>query len=63
MRNFYIIYDYTINSNYHMPKEEQDFLNTLKNKLSGQFKIKEIDILDGRGIILAGDKASSFSLN
>ncbi len=56
MKNFYIICDFTINSNYHMPKEEQDFLDKLKNKLSGQFKIKEIDILDGRGIILAGVK-------
>lgn len=51
---FYIVCDYTINSNYHMPKEEKDFIDSLIKKLHGQFRFKNIDILDGKGIIIYG---------
>lgn len=54
--NFYIVCDYTINSNYHMPKEEQDFLNKLTRKLKNKFNFKRFEILDGRGIILSGKR-------
>ena len=53
---FYIVCDYTINSNYHMPKEEQDFINNLIKRLRGKFKFKSIDILEGKGIIIYGDR-------
>jgi len=52
--NFYLVCDYTINSNYHMPKEEQDFIDNLINKLKNRFRFKKIDILEGRGIIVYG---------
>ena len=52
--SFYLICDYTINSNYHMPKEEQEFIDKLINKLKPVFKFKKFDILDGRGIIIYG---------
>lgn len=55
-RNFYIVCDYTINSNYHMPKEEQDFINKLLRKLNGQFKFKRFEILSGDGIIVCGER-------
>ena len=55
-KNFYIICNYTINSNFHLPKEEKDFLNNLKNRVRGNFKIKCFEILDGKGIILQGSK-------
>ena len=55
-RNFYIICDYTINSNYHMPKEEQDFINELLRRLNGQFKFKRFEILGGDGIIICGER-------
>lgn len=55
-KNFYIVCDYTINSNYHMPKEEQDFINKLLNRLSGQFKFKRFEILGGDGIIIYGER-------
>lgn len=55
-KNFYIVCDYTINSNYHMPKEEQDFINRLIRKLSGQFKFKRFEILGGDGIIVCGER-------
>ena len=54
--SFYLICDFTINNNYHMPKEEQDFLNKLINKLKSVFKFKKFDILEGRGIIIYGVK-------
>lgn len=54
--DFYIVCDYTINSNFHMPKEEQDFLNKLENKLKPKFYFKHFDILDGRGIIISGKR-------
>ena len=54
--NFYLICDYTINSNYHMPKEEQDFIDNLINKLKNHFRFKKIDILDGKGIIVYGER-------
>ncbi|MBO5948079.1 hypothetical protein J6Q66_04515 [bacterium] len=52
--NFYLVCDYTINSNYHMPKEEQDFIDNIMNKLKNRFRFKKIDILEGRGIIVYG---------
>ena len=55
-RNFYIVCDYTINSNYHMPKEEQDFINNLLRRLNGQFKFKRFEILGGDGIIICGER-------
>ena len=55
-RNFYIVCDYTINSNYHMPKEEQDFINKLLRRLNGQFKFKRFKILGGDGIIICGER-------
>lgn len=55
-RNFYIICDYTINSNYHIPKEEQDFINKLLRRLHGQFKFKRFEILSGDGIIICGER-------
>ncbi len=55
-KNFYIVCDYTINSNFHMPKEEQDFLNRLLNQLRGNFKFKRFEILDGNGIIICGER-------
>ena len=54
--NFYLVCDYTINSNYHMPKEEQDFIDKLLRKLKGIFKFKRFEILDGKGIIIVGEK-------
>lgn len=54
--NFYIVCDYTINSNYHMPKEEQDFINKLLRKLKEQFKFKHFEILSGNGIIIYGER-------
>ena len=56
MKNFYIVCDYTINSNYHMPKEEQDFLNSLQQELRDIFKFKQFDILEGNGIIITGER-------
>lgn len=56
MNNFYIVCDYTINSNLHMPKEEQDFLKKMKNKLRGQFRFKQYEILNGSGIIISGER-------
>lgn len=53
--NFYIIYDYTINNNYHMPKEEMDFLKSLRRKLNS-FHYNSFEILDGKGIIMSGRK-------
>lgn len=52
--NFYLVCDYTINSNYHMPKEEQDFIDNLINRLKNRFRFKKIDILESRGIIVYG---------
>ena len=53
--NFYIICDYTINNNYHMPKEEMDFLKSLRRKLNS-FHYNSFEILDGKGIILSGKR-------
>ena len=53
--NFYIICDYTINKNYHMPKEEMDFLKSLKRKLNS-FNYNSFEILDEKGIIMSGRK-------
>lgn len=55
-KNFYIVCDYTINSNYHMPKEELDFIDKLLRKISGQFKFKRFEILGGDGIIVCGER-------
>lgn len=55
-QNFYIVCDYTINNNYHMPKEEQNFLAKLLRTLSAYFSFKRFEILDGRGIIISAIK-------
>lgn len=55
-RNFYIVCDYTVNNNFHMPKEEINFLNRLIRKLRGSFSFKRFEILDGKGIILQGSR-------
>lgn len=52
--DFYIVCDFTINSNYHMPKEEQEFIDNLIAKLKKHFRFEKFDILEGRGIIIHG---------
>lgn len=54
--DFYIICDYTINNNFHMRTEEISFLSRLTKKLNNNFKFKQFDILDGRGIIILGKR-------
>ena len=54
-RTFYLVCNYTINKNFHMPKEELNFLNKLLEKLNGIFKFKCFEILDGKGIIVCGE--------
>ncbi len=39
-----------------MPKEEQDFINKLLRRLTGQFKFKRFEILGGDGIIICGER-------
>lgn len=51
-RNFYLICDYTINNNYHIPSEEQEFITVLEKELRKTFKFKHFEILDGKGIII-----------
>lgn len=53
--NFFILCDWTINSNYHLPKTEKDFLNKFCIKLSSKFTFKSFEILDGKGIIICGE--------
>lgn len=53
---FYLVCDYTINNNYHMPSEEQDFIDKLLKELKSSYNFKCFDILDGRGIIVVGNK-------
>ena len=53
---FYLLCDYTINSNYHMPKEEQDFIKKLTNKLKNIFKFKRFEFLERRGILIHGER-------
>ena len=53
---FYLVCDYTINSNFHMPSTEQDFIDSLIKKLKPYFKINRFEILDGKGIIISGRK-------
>ncbi len=54
--NFFIVCNFTINSNYHMPKIELNFINNLIKHLRSQFKFKRFEILDGDGIIVCGVK-------
>lgn len=54
-KNFYIVCDFTINSTYHMPKEEMNFLNRLIKALNNNFKFKHFEILSGDGIIIYGE--------
>lgn len=49
---FYLVCDYTINSNFHMPTVEQEFINNLIKKLKQYFEAKRYEILDGKGIII-----------
>ncbi|MGN0787502.1 MAG: hypothetical protein ACI4L6_00325 [Candidatus Onthoplasma sp.] len=53
---FYLVCDYTINSNFHMPSTEQDFIDSLIKKLKPYFKINHFEILDGKCIIISGRK-------
>lgn len=53
---FYLICNYTINSNFHMPTVEQAFINKLVNKLKKTFSFKRFEILEGRGIIISAKK-------
>lgn len=39
-----------------MPKEEQEFIKMLLNKLRGNFKFKQFEILNGNGIIVCGER-------
>lgn len=55
-RNFYLICDYTINNNFHMPSEEQEFITQLEKELKRFFKFKHFEILDGKGIIIYGNR-------
>ena len=54
--NFYIVCDYTINSNFHMPKVEKQFIRRLKNTLRGNFHFKSFEIIGGDGIIVMGER-------
>lgn len=49
---FYLVCDYTINSNFHMVAVEQEFIDNLLKKLKQYFKTKRYEILDGKGIII-----------
>ena len=49
---FYFVCDFTINSNFHMPTVEREFINNLIKKLESHFSFKCFDILDGAGIIV-----------
>lgn len=53
--NFYLVCDYTINNNFHMPKEEVDFINKLIYRFKENFKFKRFEILDGKGIIVCAN--------
>jgi hypothetical protein len=55
-KNFYFVCNYTINSNFHLPSTEMDFIDKLVRKLKVKFNIKKFDIMDGKGIIIQGDK-------
>ena len=45
--DFYIVCDFTINSNYHMPKEEQEFIDNLIAKLKNTFVLKSLTFWKG----------------
>ena len=49
---FYLVCDYTINSNFYMPALEQEFLDNLIKKLKQYFNTKCYEIIDGKGIII-----------
>lgn len=53
---FYIVCDYTINNNFHMPSEEQSFINNFIKKMNANFKFKCFEILEGKGIIVLGER-------
>ncbi len=55
-KNFYIVCDYTINNNFHMPNEENEFLKQLMKELKRYFNFKHFEILEGKGIIIAGER-------
>lgn len=54
--SFYLVCNYTINNNFHMPTVEQAFINKLTNKLSKTFYFNRFEILDGRGIIISAKR-------
>lgn len=53
---FYLVCDYTINSNFHMPTVEQNFIDKLMKKLKTIFLFNRLDILDGKGIIVSAKR-------
>ena len=54
--NFYFVCDFTVNNNFHLPTVEQDFIYDLLKALKIKFTFKKFDILDGKGIIILGNK-------
>jgi len=54
--NFYFVCNFTVNNNFHFPTVEQDFIADLLKELKNKFVFKKIDILDGKGIIIVGNK-------
>lgn len=53
---FYLVCDYTINNNFHMPSVEIKFIENLIKDMSCFFKINRFDILEGKGIIIKARK-------
>lgn len=53
---FYILCDFTINSNYRMPTVERKFIENLMLKLKSKFSFNCLNILDGAGIIVVANK-------
>lgn len=53
---FYLLCDYTINSNFHMPSQEQNFLDKFSKRLKQYFTINQLEILDGKGIIIVAKR-------
>lgn len=54
--NFYIICNFTINSNFHMPSVEKTFIEKLTKKLNSFFSFNYFEILNGEGIIVVANR-------
>lgn len=54
--NFYIICNYTRGGNHTLAWNEEFFLKSLCNKLREKFSIKQLEILNGEGIIISGNR-------